>query len=140
MDHLVYLDKASIELQNLVSGNKDIILRGATGRKLPYDRCSIGDVLYLVNNNGEGLIKAKCEVSKVVFTDKLSVDESIALVDSLFDRIKLTPKALKRFRGKRYLSIIEVINIEEIQPLSFDKTAYGNMDDWLLIESINNIT
>lgn len=139
MDHIVYLDFKSNELENLMNSTKDIILRGATGRKLPYGRCEEGDILYFVNNNGEGLIKAKAIVRGVEFTDKLTTEESEIKVDSILDRVKLDEKALKRFRGKRYLSIIVVQEVTEVEPFEFDKTDFSNMDDWLPVEDINKI-
>lgn len=139
MDHIVYLDFKSNELENLLNGTKDIILRGATGRKLPYGRCEVGDVLYFVNNNGEGLVKVKAIIENVEFTDKLTQEESEAKVDSILDRVKLHDKALKRFRGKRYLSIIEVKDVSEVEPFEFDKTDYSNMDDWLPVEDIKKV-
>ena len=49
MDHIVYLDKKSNELEQIILGKQDIILRGATGRKLPYGRVTVDDDLYLCN-------------------------------------------------------------------------------------------
>ena len=54
MDHIVYLDAKAKELENLVKGNKSMIIRGANGRKIPYGRVNEGDILYFVNNNGMG--------------------------------------------------------------------------------------
>jgi len=34
MNHVVYLDAKSNELENLLSGKKSMIIRGATGRKV----------------------------------------------------------------------------------------------------------
>lgn len=139
MDHLVYLDYKSKELLSFSLGKKDIVLRGATGRKLPYGRVSTGDVLYFCENNADNLVKAMAIVQNVTFTEKLSMEDSEKLVDSLQNRILLNDKALKRFRGKRYLSIIEVTEFTTIAEFTFDKTSFGNMDDWLLVEDIDNI-
>ena len=139
MDHIVYLDTKSQELAFLLNGDKDIILRGATGRKLPYGRVKENDRLYFCENNASGIIKARALVNKVTFTDKLDVETSCQIVDKLQDRIMLKGKALKRFRGKRYLSIIEVGNVEEITSFAFDKSNYSNMDDWLLVEDVGKI-
>lgn len=139
MDHIVYLDYLSKELDNLENKSKDIILRGATGRKVPYGRVFENDVLYFVNNNGEGLIRAKAIVDKVNCTDKLTQEESIKLYDSIKDRVKLHSKAEKRFKGKRYLTIITVKNFERITEFAFDKSNYSNMDDWLLVETIDQV-
>ena len=46
MDHVVYLDAKAKELDLLISGEKGMIIRGATGRKMPYGRVNTGDVLY----------------------------------------------------------------------------------------------
>ena len=66
MDHVVYVDHKANELEKLFSGDKTIIIRGATGRKLPYGRVFEGDHLYFIRNNGEGLIWAKGIVQQVV--------------------------------------------------------------------------
>jgi hypothetical protein len=36
MDHVVYLDASAKELDLLLSAEKTMMIRGATGRKLPY--------------------------------------------------------------------------------------------------------
>jgi hypothetical protein len=71
MDHLVYLDAQAKELENLLTGKKTMIIRGATGRKLSYGRVDKGDTLYLVNNNGEGLVRAKAEVKSAFHSRKM---------------------------------------------------------------------
>ena len=58
-----------------------MIIRGAAGRKLPYGKVYAGDVLYFVNNNAEGEIKAKGIVSYVLNSKKMSKEESAALVN-----------------------------------------------------------
>jgi hypothetical protein len=62
MDHVVYLDHKAGELGNMVKGLKTMIIRGAMGRKLPYGRVNPGDVLYFIENNGEGMVKARATV------------------------------------------------------------------------------
>ena len=45
MDHIVYLDTKAQELEKLLAGEKSMIVRGATGRKLPHGRVHPGDTL-----------------------------------------------------------------------------------------------
>lgn len=66
MDHVVYVDHNADELEKLVIGEKTIIIRGATGRKLPYGRVNMGDVLYFIKNNGEGVVQAMARVGRVI--------------------------------------------------------------------------
>ncbi len=139
MDHLVYLDKKAKELDNLISGKKSMIIRGAMGRKMPYGRVEIGDILYFVENNGDALVKAKACVQDVIFTDKLETEESISIVEKLQPKLRLDNRLTKRFAGKRYLSLINLENFRTVDPFKIDKSEYGNMDDWLPVENIDKI-
>ncbi|MDF1546338.1 MAG: hypothetical protein P1P88_00860 [Bacteroidales bacterium] len=65
MDHVVYVDYKAKELENLKNGSKTMIIRGAMGRKLPYGRVNKSDVLYFIENKGDGLIKGKAIVDDV---------------------------------------------------------------------------
>lgn len=100
MDHVVYLDSKAHELKNLLDGSKSMIIRGATGRKLPYGRVDEGDVLFFINNDAEGQVKAKGVVSSVFNSARMSEEESIALVTNYQERLKLTDKQFSRWAGK----------------------------------------
>jgi hypothetical protein len=129
MDHVVYVDAKLNELENLLNEEKNMIIRGAAGRKLPYGRVKEGGVLYFINNNGEGLIKAQAIVSFVFNSRKMSFEESVALVEQYQDRLKLTSTQFSKWAGKRYIVLIGIQKIMEITPFLIDKSAYGNMDD-----------
>lgn len=139
MDHVVYLDAKAKEMENLLSGEKTMIIRGATGRKMPYGRVSGGDVLYFINNNAEGVVKVRANVTRVINSDKMSKEESLALVEGYQDRLRLTASQFKRWAGKRYIVLIEVVAVEELVPFFIDKSEYSNMDDWLPVEDIERV-
>jgi hypothetical protein len=139
MDHVVYLDASADEMGRLLSGVKTMIIRGATGRKMPYGRVNQGDRLYFINNNAEGLIKAEAQVKSVLESDKLTKDGSLQLVREHQDKLQLTDKQFKHWAGKRYLVLIEVDHIREIPPFPIDKRAFGNMDDWLPVGEIDAV-
>lgn len=139
MDHVVYVDAKANEMEKLLDGEKKMIIRGAAGRKLPYGRVEAEDVLYFINNNGEGEVKAKAIVSNVFNSEKMTKEESIALVEENQDNLKLTKKQFKRWSGKRYIVLIGVKSVEGIEAFEIDKSDYGNMDDWLPVENIENV-
>jgi hypothetical protein len=139
MDHVVYLDASAKELEGLLSGVKTAIIRGATGRKMPHGRVNTGDVLYFINNNGEGLVRARGTVTAVVNSERLSPAESIQLVEAHQGKLQLTPKQKSRWAGKRYLVVIEVGDIAEIEAFRIDKSRYSNMDDWLPVGDIKAV-
>ena len=139
MDHVVYLDAKAKEMESLRSGAKTMIIRGAAGRKMPYGRVDPGDVLYFINNNAEGVVKARASVKEVIHSGKMTGDESVALVEKHQEGLRLTPGQYKRWAGKRFLVIIEVQEVEQLAPFPIDKSEYGNMDDWLPVEDIERV-
>jgi hypothetical protein len=139
MDHVVYLDSKANELDLLLDGKKTMIVRGATGRKMPHGRVNAGDVLYFINNNAEGVIQAMAQVKSVIHSEKMTEEESTQLIDRHQAKLQLTPKQVERWAGKRYLVLVEVSDIKEVRPFKIDKSGYGNMDDWLLVEDIETV-
>jgi hypothetical protein len=139
MDHIVYLDTKTKELENLVNGNKSMIIRGGTGRKLPYGIVNNGDVLYFANNNGDGEVKARGVVSSVYNSDRLSREESFETVIRHQDRLQLPDRQFKKWAGKRYLVLISLHSIESVEPFGIDKSNLINMDDWLPVGKIKMV-
>jgi hypothetical protein len=139
MDHVVYLDAAAKEMVNILAGKKTMILRGATGRKMPYGRVEAGDMLYFLNNDAEGLVKARASVVRVLNSDALTEEGSLQLINEHLVGLQLTEKQLKRWGGKRYLVLIWIEKAEEVKPFRVDKNAYGNMDDWLPVGKIESV-
>jgi hypothetical protein len=139
MDHVVYLDAKANEMENLLSGVKTMIIRGATGRKMPYGRVHPGDVLFFINNNAEGVVKAKGTVEEVINSDKMTNEESVALVEANQGKLQLSEAQFKRWAGKRYIVLIEVGEVETLTPFPIDKSDYGNMDDWLPVDNIESV-
>ncbi|MBZ0243811.1 MAG: hypothetical protein K8F24_11385 [Bacteroidales bacterium] len=139
MDHVVYLDSKAKELENLINGKKNMIIRGAMGRKLPYGRVKKADVLFFIENKGDGLVKGKAIVEDVFNSEKLTKEQSIALVEQNQEKLLLNPELKKRFSGKRYLVLITIKDFEKIEAFKIDRSQYGNMDDWLPVENIEKL-
>jgi hypothetical protein len=131
MDHIVYTDAKAKEMEALLSGDKTMIIRGATGRKLPYGRVQTDDILYFINNNAEGEVKAKAKVAAVLNSEQMTPDQSTALVKK--------KAQFKKWAGKRYIVLITVAGTEKVKSFPIDKSQYGNMDDWLPVEKIDNV-
>lgn len=139
MDHVVYLDYKAKELENLRTGRKSMLIRGAMGRKLPYGKVSIGDNLFFIENKGDGVIKAKAVVSDIFNSKQLTKDESFKLLEHNQEKLWLDNGLLKRFGGKRYLVLIAIKDFSDIEFFKIDKSGYENMDDWLIVDNIENV-
>jgi hypothetical protein len=80
---------------------------------------------------------AKGEVAGVINSDRLSEEASIQLIKDHMEKLKLTDDQLKRWSGKRFLCLIELKNVTYITPFTYERA--GNMDDWITVESIDEI-
>lgn len=137
MEHIVYCDAKAKELHNLLNGSKTMLIRGATGRKLPHGRVTEGEIVYLLENDSSGIIRAKGIVSSAFHSDKLTPEECERIIEENVTRLKLTDAQKKRWIGKRYLCLVDLRDVLEIKQFSYAREK--NMDDWIIVESINDV-
>lgn len=140
MDHVVYLDAKAKEMEKINRGVKTFIIRGATGRKMPYNKVFEGDTLYFINDNAEGSVTAKATVASVFNSPKMEKEASAELVEKYKDGLRLSATQERRWSGKRFLVIIEVKDFGKIPTIEIDKSDYGAMDEWLAVGDIHNVT
>lgn len=135
MVHLVYCDDKSKELDKILDGSKIMVIRGAAGRKIPHSRVFAGEELYFMEK-GSKKITAKAKVKDVQNFVKLADEEITKIVNDNNNKLRLTDKQKERWH-KKCLCLVEFDHVEEIKPLDFDHQ--GNMDDWLIIERIEDV-
>lgn len=139
MVHLVYCDNAGKKgekvLDKILAGTKTMIVRGAAGRKIPHSRVSLGERLYFMEK-GSALITATAIVKNVENYVKLSDEEITKTLVENQSKLNLSEKQKVRWH-KKCLCLVEFENVEEIDPLAFEHQ--GNMDDWLIIEKIEDV-
>ena len=135
MVHLVYCDDKEKVLEKILDGSKTMIVRGAAGRKIPHSRVFDDEILYFMKK-GSKKISAKARVKNVQNFLKLTDQEIKETLEKNQDKLMLSEKQKERWH-KKCLCLIEFDNLEEITPLDFDHQ--GNMDDWLIIEKIEDV-
>lgn len=135
MVHLVYCDNKSKELEKIIDGSKTMIIRGAAGRKIPHSRVFKDEILYFMEK-GTKKITAKAVVTNVENFVKLSEEEIIKIIEDNNNKLLLNEQQKQRWH-KKCLCLVEFSNVETISALDFDHQ--GNMDDWLIIEKIEDV-
>lgn len=135
MVHLVYCDDKAKVLEKILDGSKTMIIRAASGRKIPHSRVFAGERLYFMKK-GTGKISATATVKSVQNFVKLSEDEIVKVLEDNQDKLNLTEKQKERWH-KKCMCLVEFKNVKEIEPLEFDHQS--NMDDWLIIEKIEDV-
>ncbi len=56
MDHIVYVDAKSQEMEKILTGEKTMIVRSAMGRKMPHGRVERGDCFCCILSNSTMLV------------------------------------------------------------------------------------
>ncbi|MGM9975287.1 MAG: hypothetical protein ACI33K_14700 [Clostridiaceae bacterium] len=140
MVHLVYCDNAGKSgqrvLDKILAGTKTMVVRGAAGRKIPHSRVFQGETLYFMEK-GTGEISAMAKVKAVENYVKLSEEEIVRVLTENQEKLNLTDKQKTRWH-KKCLCLVEFEDVHIIEPpLAFDHQ--GNMDDWLIIEKIEDV-
>lgn len=140
MVHVVYCDntgkKGERILDNILSGKKTMIIRGASGRKIPHSRVFEGETLYFMEK-GSMAVSAKATVTSVQNYVKLSEEEINKVLSENESKLALTEKQKERWH-KKCICLVEFTGVESIEPpLPFEKQS--NMDDWLIIEKIEDV-
>lgn len=139
MVHLVYCDntgkKGEKELDKIIAGTKTMVVRGAAGRKIPHSRVFAGERLYFMEK-GSAKITATAVVKDVQNYVKLSDEEITNTLAKNGDKLNLSDKQQDRWH-KKCLCLVEFDHLEQIAPLDFEHQ--GNMDDWLILEKIEDV-
>ena len=76
-----------------------------------------------------------------IINDSITIKEAYEKTKSRFllkyqDKLDLTPKQQVRWH-KKCLCLVEFTDVEAIKPLDFDHQ--GNMDDWLILDRIEDV-
>ena len=135
MVHLIYCDNKEKVLEKILDGSKTMIVRGAAGRKIPHSRVFEDETLYFMKK-GSKEISAKARVKSVQNFVKLTDEEIKETLEKNQDKLALSAKQKERWH-KKCLCLVEFDNLEKITPLDFDHQ--GNMDDWLIIDKIEDV-
>ncbi|SDH63590.1 hypothetical protein [Desulfosporosinus hippei] len=135
MVHLVYCDDREKVLEKILAGEKTMVVRGAAGRKIPHSRVFKGETLYFMKK-GTAKISAAAKVIDIQNYVKLTEEEITKTLQENQAKLSLTDKQKARWH-KKCLCLVEFAEVEEIVPLAFDHQ--GNMDDWLIIEKIEDV-
>lgn len=139
MVHLVYCDNAGKKgekvLDKILNGTKTMVVRGAAGRKIPHSRVFAGETLYFMEK-GTAKISTRAVVKNVENYVKLSEEEITNKLEENQHKLNLSDKQKARWH-KKCLCLVEFEDVREIEPLDFDHQ--GNMDDWLIIEKIEDV-
>jgi len=136
MNHIVALDSGAKEIENLLTGAKSMIIHGADVKCGPYGRVTEGDILYFVSNDNRTKVKARGFVSSVYNSHPLTEAESFELIIRNQDKLALPDDLFYKWAGKKFIVLIGLMNVTEVQPSLIDRSNLLSEDDWRAIGNV----
>ena len=141
MEHLAIMRKSWGLTQKILNGQKKIESRWYSVKYKPWDNIKESEVVYF-KDSGEP-VRLKAEVSKVM----QFVDLTPSLVKEILEKYgnddglekEKIPKFFERFKDKKYCMLIFLKNPQQIEPFEIDKTGFGTMSSWIIVDDISKI-
>ena len=127
----------------ILTGEKTIESRWYKNRYKPWGEIEVGDDIYFKDSGSPVTIKAT--VGKVLQLDRLTPKKVKVLLkryakaDGLGIEKRQINKYFQMFKNKKYCLIIFLKEPKKIKPFNIDKTGFGAMASWLIVDSINNL-
>jgi hypothetical protein len=138
MDHIIYPYCHESELENLSSGKSPMIIRGTQTTSLPYGAVKEGDTLYFIGNEYHNEVRSCGRVSCVIYSEKLSEEESVEMVITYQDRLQLPDDQFYKVAGSKYLTIIGVEKYHDIIPFRIEDKCLDDKRPWISVDDITN--
>jgi len=140
-DHVAIMRPCLGFLEKIVSGDKTIESRWYLQRTAPWDEITAGDAVYFKNAGQPVTLRAK--VADVKQYDRLNPAKIRQLLDKYNSQLGLTKSESDSFfseiKNKRFGILIFLTDIRKINPFDIDKSGFGTMSGWLVIDDIAKI-
>jgi len=127
--------------EKILDGRKKIESRWYLSKRAPWNKIKKDETVYF-KNSGEP-VKMKAEVAKVLQFCDLNPKKVKELLNK-YDNADGLEKAkiaefFSRFKDKKYCLLIFLKNPVKIRPFDIDKTGFGAMAAWIVIDNMNKI-
>ena len=141
--HVAIMRKSWGLTRKILTGEKTIESRWYKNRYKPWGEIEVGDDIYFKDSDSPVTIKAT--VGKVLQFDRLTPKKVKGLLKrytkagGLGIEKRQINKYFQMFKNKKYCLIIFLKEPKKIKPFNIDKTGFGAMASWLIVDSINNL-
>lgn len=138
VDNIVFLNKKFKGLEKIIQGEKTAESRWANGKKFPHGKVNKGDRLFFKSTGKP--VTATAEVIDVLNLNKLEKDEIQEIIQKYNDKICMCEEEVAIALQKKCGFIVFFDGVKEIDPIEIDKSSFGSMADWIIVDDINMIT
>ncbi len=141
MDHVAIMKKSWGMTEKILDGRKKIESRWYINKYRPWGTIKRGDSVYF-KNSGES-VAIKTQVDQVMQFSGLDPARARNILNKYGRDIGIGGTQMKAFFGrikdKKYCILIFLTQPVAVKPFEIDKTGFGLMSSWIVVEDINKI-
>ena len=139
MNYLVMLDPCAGELEKILSGVKNMVLKEFDLVQPPAHLVRPGDGLYFLRNKDGYTVRVKATVERVsCFISGLDEDLPCSLKE-LQTRLQLTEIQYNDWSTKKHILLVEFIGAQKIKEIRVAPNKVSDRSDWISFEDISLI-
>ena len=141
MEHLAIMRKSWGLTQKILNGQKKIESRWYSVKYKPWNNIKKNETVYF-KDSGEP-VKLKAKVNKVIQFANLTPNRVKEILGKYGDDDGLEKEKIQgffeKFKNKKYCILIFLKNPQKIKPFKIDKTGFGAMSAWIIIDNLLKI-
>jgi ASC-1-like (ASCH) protein len=141
MEHLAIMKKSWGLLPKIITGEKTIESRWYKNKYAPWNKIAKGDIVYF-KNFGER-VSINAIVANVLQFSNLTPTKTRKILTKYGSRDGIpkneVAKYCKIFKDKKYCLLVFLKNPKKIIPFKINKTGFGAMSAWIVVENMNQI-
>ncbi len=134
MDYIVYLDSRANEMHRIQNGSKSMLMADITRMPQLPEELTTGDWLYLTGDGPQGKVELRCSVQRTELST--GTDRRESWLSTHQDKLQLTGRQWKRCLKKKKLLLVEIRDVQPIEPIGFNRMLFGHSEDWVPIGDI----
>ncbi len=139
MEHIAIMKRSLGFLNKIIKGNKTLESRWYKTKYPPWGKIKKGDILYFKDSGKPVTIKS--EVEKVIHYSDLSPKRSFDILHKYNKKLGIDNihEFYKIINDKKYCILIFFTKVEMIKPFNINKSGYGMLASWIVINDVNII-
>jgi hypothetical protein len=140
MNHLVFLDARTGELEKILSGVKTMLVKEYDPADTPSHPVNPGDSLYFLKNKDECTLRVRAAIVRVLYlTNNPDEDLSHALKE-LQPRLLLTEDQYNCWSAKQAVLLVEIEAASKIPAVEISREKVKDRSEWIAFEEFSRIT
>ncbi len=140
MNHLVFLDNRSGELEKILSGTKSMVMKEFDPAQSTAHPVNPGDCLYFLRDNDECALRVKVTVIRVLFLTNDKDDDFSYTLKEMQPRLQLTEDQYNHWATRRHVMLVEFGSAHKIGAIHIAPDKIIDRSGWIAFENFRVLT